>query len=127
MKIRITSIPVDDQEKAIQFYTGKLGFVKKNDVPVGDFRWLTVVSPGEEDGIELLLEPIGFEPARVYQQELHKAGIPYTSFVVEDMAKEQERLLAAGVVFQSEPMKVGDVVMAVIDDTCGNLLQLVQP
>jgi predicted enzyme related to lactoylglutathione lyase len=126
MRIRITSIPVDDQEKALRFYTGKLGFVKKTDIPVGEYRWLTVVSPEEENGVELLLEPMGFEPAKVYQKALFDTGIPYTSFAVEDMQKEKERLEKLGVEFTSPPEKVGTVTIAVINDTCGNLIQLVQ-
>ena len=126
MKIRITSVPVDDQEKALQFYTQKLGFVKKHDVPVGEFRWLTVVSPEEENGVELLLEPMGFAPAKTYQQELFKAGIPYTSFSVDNIAEEAERLQNAGVVFRSKPAQHGPVILAVIEDTCGNLIQLLQ-
>jgi catechol 2,3-dioxygenase-like lactoylglutathione lyase family enzyme len=126
MRIRLTSIPVDNQEKALQFYTEKLGFVKKNDVPVGDFRWLTVVSPEDENGVELLLEPMGFAPAKTYQQELFNAGIPYTSFAVENMEKEAERLESLGVVFHSRPTQHGPVTIAVIEDTCGNLIQLLQ-
>lgn len=126
MKIRITSVPVDNQEKALQFYTEKLGFVKKTDVPAGEYRWLTVVSPDETDGVELLLEPMGFAPAKTYQQALYNAGIPYTSFQVQDMAKEKERLEGLGVVFRSQPANIGPVVIAMIDDTCGNLIQLLQ-
>lgn len=127
MKIRITSVPVDDQEKALQFYTTKLGFVKKHDVPVGEnYRWLTVVSPEEENGVELLLEPMGFAPARIYQKQLFDAGIPYTSFAVDNIAKEAERLENHGVVFRSKPTQHGPVTIAVIEDTCGNLIQLTQ-
>lgn len=127
MRIRITSVQVDDQEKALRFYTEKLGFVKKTDIPVGEYRWLTVVSPEEENGVELLLEPMGFEPAKVNQKALFDAGIPYTSFTVEDMQQEKERLKSLGVEFTSQPEKVGPVTIAVINDTCGNLIQLVQP
>lgn len=127
MRIRLTSIPVSDQDKALKFYTEKLGFIKKQDVPVGDFRWLTVVSPEEENGVELLLEPMGFAPAKTYQQELFKAGIPYTSFAVDNLEKEAERLKNLGVVFHAQPTKHGPVTIAVIDDTCGNLIQLMQP
>jgi catechol 2,3-dioxygenase-like lactoylglutathione lyase family enzyme len=126
MKIRITSILVDDQEKALRFYTEKLGFVKKADVPAGESRWLTLVSPEDKNSVELLLEPMGFEPARVYQKALFDAGIPYTSFTVADMQKEKERLESLGVEFTSQPEKVGPVTIAVINDTCGNLIQLVQ-
>jgi catechol 2,3-dioxygenase-like lactoylglutathione lyase family enzyme len=127
MRIRLTSVPVDDQEKALKFYTEKLGFVKKHDVPLGDFRWLTVVSPEEENGVELLLEPMGFAPAKTYQTELFNAGIPYTSFAVDNMEKEAERLETLGVVFRSKPAQHGPVIIAVIEDTCGNLIQLLQP
>lgn len=126
MKIHLTNVPVDDQEKALRFYTEKLGFVKKTDIPVGEYRWLTVVSPDDEDGVELLLEPMGFEPAKVYQKALFSAGIPYTSFAVVDMQKEKERLEKLAVEFTSQPEKVGPVTIAVIYDTCGNLIQLVQ-
>lgn len=126
MRIHLTSIPVEDQEKAVLFYTEKLGFMKKHDVPVGEYRWLTVVSPEDENGVELLLEPMGFKPAKTYQQELYKAGIPYTSFAVADMQKEKERLEKLGVKFTSEPALVGPVTIAVLDDTCGNLIQLIQ-
>lgn len=126
MRIHITSIPVDDQEKAFRFYTEKLGFVKKTDIPAGEYRWLTVVSPEEENGVELLLEPLGFEPTKVYQKSLLDAGIPYTSFAVTDMQKEKERLESLGIIFTSEPTEVGPVTIAVINDTCGNLVQLIQ-
>lgn len=126
MKIRLTSIPVNDQEKALRFYTEKLGFVKKTDIPAGAYRWLTVVSPEDENGVELLLEPLGFEPAKTYQKALFDAGIPYTSFTVENMQKEKERLEKADVLFTTQPEKVGPVTIAVINDTCGNLIQLIQ-
>lgn len=127
MKIRLTSVPVDDQEKALQFYTNKLGFVKKHDVPVGEsYRWLTVVSPEDENGVELLLEPMGFAPTRTYQKQLFDAGIPYTSFAVDNIEKEAERLENHGVVFRSKPTQHGPVTIAVIEDTCGNLIQLAQ-
>lgn len=126
MKIRITSVPVDDQEKALLFYTETLGFSKKMDVPAGEYRWLTVVSPDDENEVELLLEPMGFPPTKMYQQELYNAGIPFTSFTVDNMQDEYRKLKSRGVVFTSEPEKVGPVIMAVIDDTCGNLIQLVQ-
>lgn len=127
MRIRLTSIPVDDQQKALEFYTEKLGFLKKMDIPMGEFRWLTVVSPEEENGVELLLEPMGFAPAKTYQKALFDAGIPCTSLAVDNMEKEASRLESLGVVFRSQPAPVGPVIMAVIEDTCGNLLQLVQP
>ena len=126
MRIRITSVPVNDQEKALQFYTRKLGFVVKNDISMGDFRWLTVVSPDDPYGVELLLEPLGFAPAKTYQQELFGAGIPYTSFAVENLETEAKRLEEAGVAFRSKPALHGPVMIAVIEDTCGNLIQLLQ-
>jgi predicted enzyme related to lactoylglutathione lyase len=126
MRITITSVPVDDQEKALRFYTEKLGFLKKNDIPIGAHRWLTVVSKEQPDGVELLLEPMGFEPARVYQRELFNAGIPYTMFQVADIEGEHQRLTEAGVHFFSAPQQMGNVIIAVLDDTCGNRIQLVQ-
>jgi catechol 2,3-dioxygenase-like lactoylglutathione lyase family enzyme len=126
IKIHVTSVPVDNQDKALKFYTAKLGFVKKTEVPMGEHKWLTVVSPNEQNGVELLLEPMGFDPARVYQKALKNAGIPYTSFMVEDLSKEYERLIGLGVKFSMEPREMGPVKIAILDDTCGNNIQLVQ-
>jgi catechol 2,3-dioxygenase-like lactoylglutathione lyase family enzyme len=126
MRIHITSVMVNDQEKALKFYTEVLGFVKKVDVPAGGARWLTVVSPEQPDGPELLLEPIGFPPAKTYQKALFDAGIPLTAFEVTDIAKTYEKLVSLGVVFRSKPAKMGPVTIAVFEDTCGNLIQLVQ-
>jgi len=126
IRIHVTSVPVDNQDKALKFYTEKLGFVKKTEVPMGEHRWLTVVSPNEQNGVELLLEPMGFEPARVYQKALKDAGIPYTSFMVADLRKEYERLIGIGVKFSMDPRVMGPVKIAVLDDTCGNNIQLVQ-
>ncbi|HTD95123.1 MAG TPA: VOC family protein [Chitinophagaceae bacterium] len=126
MKIRLTSVMVDDQEKALQFYTTILGFVKKTEVPMGEHRWLTVVSKEEQDGVELLLEPMGFEPARVFQRALFDAGIPLAVFNVDDVAKEYERLKGLGVKFSMPPTKMGPVTLAVLDDTCGNCIQLAE-
>jgi predicted enzyme related to lactoylglutathione lyase len=126
MKIWVTSVMVDDQEKALQFYTQVLGFVKKSDIPMGEHRWLTVVSKEEQLGVELVLEPMAFAPAKVFQQALFEAGIPYTSFQVSDIRKEYDRLLKAGVVFSMPPTQMGAVTMAVFADTCGNNLQIVQ-
>lgn len=117
---------VDDQDKALKFYTEILGFVKKTEVPMGEHKWLTVVSPEERDGVELVLEPMGFPPAAVFQKELFDAGIPWTAFHVEDVQKEYERLKKRGVVFSTEPTAMGPVTIAVFDDTCGNNIQLVQ-
>lgn len=126
IRIHITSVPVDDQEKALKFYTEKLGFIKKTEVPLGEHKWLTVVSASEQNGVELLLEPMAFAPARVYQKELKDAGIPWTSFAVDDLRAEHERLAANGVEFPIEPREMGPVMIAVLDDTCGNNIQLVQ-
>ncbi|SEW51085.1 VOC family protein [Chitinophaga arvensicola] len=126
IRIHVTSVMVDDQEKALQFYTGKLGFIKKTEIPMGEHRWLTVVGPNEQNGVELLLEPMAFGPARVYQQALKDAGIPLTSFMVDNVQQEFERLTAAGVQFTMTPKVMGPVMIAVLDDTCGNNIQLTQ-
>lgn len=126
IKIHVTSVPVDNQDKALKFYTEKLGFIKKTEVPMGENKWLTVVSPKEQNGVELLLEPMGFEPAKVYQKALKDAGVPYTSFMVDDVKKEYERLKGLGVEFSMEPKEVGPVMITTLDDTCGNNIQLVQ-
>lgn len=126
MKIRLTSVMVNDQEKALQFYTNILGFVKKTEIPMGEYKWLTVVSREEQDGVELLLEPIGFAPAGIYQQQLFEAGIPFTAFHVDNIQKEYERLEKLGVVFSMKPTSMGPATLAVFDDTCGNNIQLVQ-
>lgn len=126
IKIHVTSVPVSNQDKALKFYTEKLGFIKKTEVPMGEHKWLTVVSPNEQNGVELLLEPMGFEPARVYQKALKDAGIPYTSFMVADLDNEYERLSSIGVKFSMEPKEMGPVKIAILDDTCGNNIQLAQ-
>jgi catechol 2,3-dioxygenase-like lactoylglutathione lyase family enzyme len=129
MKVKVMGIPVNDQDKALEFYTSKLGFVKKFDVPVGGGnRWLTVVSKEEQDGPEVLLEPSpnNFEPAKIYQQALFEAGIPYTQFSVDDVEQEYERLLKLAVEFSLKPTTMGTVKLAVFNDTCGNNIQLVQ-
>ena len=126
MKIILTSVMVNDQEKALKFYTEVLGFVKKNDIPLGEDRWLTVVSPEGPDDVELLLEPMGFPPARTYQKALFEAGIPLTSFAIDDVQKEYERMKKLGVVFKTAPTKMGPVTIAVFEDTCGNLIQMAQ-
>jgi len=126
MKIKTTSVMVDDQSKALAFYTNTLGFVKKTEIPLGEHRWLTVVSKEEQDGVELLLEPMGFAPARTYQKALFEAGIPLTSFQVEDLDAEYERLTALGVVFSLTPTTMGVVRLAVLEDTCGNHIQIAQ-
>ena len=126
MKIKVTSIMVDDQDKALKFYTEKLGFVKKTDIPLGEHKWLTVVSGEEPDGVELLLEPVGFAPAKVFQKALKDAGIPLTMFNVNDLQSEYERLEKSGVKFSMRPTQMGPATIAVLDDTCGNNIQLVQ-
>ena len=124
MRINVTSVYVDDQAKALAFYTDVLGFVKKNDVPVGEHRWLTVVSPEAPDGVELLLEPNAHPAAQAYQQALVADGIPATSFAVDDVQAEFERLSSRGVTFVQPPTAMGPVTTAVFDDTCGNLIQI---
>lgn len=126
MKIVLTSIFVDDQDKALRFYTEKLGFQKKTEVPLGEARWLTVVAPAEPDGIELLLEPDSHPAVGPFKKALMEDGIPFTSFAVEDVEQEYRRLQAAGVEFTQPPVGMGTVTTAVLDDTCGNLIQLAQ-
>ena len=124
MRINLASVWVDDQEKALRFYTDVLGFVKKTEVPVGEHRWLTVVSPEAPEGVELLLEPDEHPAARPLKEALVADGIPFTSFAVDDVQKEYERLTALGVRFTQEPTQMGPVTTAVLDDTCGNLIQI---
>jgi len=126
MRITLTSLLVDDQEKALKFYTEVLGFVKKTEIPLGEHKWLTVVAKEEQDGVELVLEPIAFEPAKVYQQELFKAGIPLTAFNVDSVDKEYERLASQGVIFSMKPTEMGPTKLAVFSDTCGNNIQIFQ-
>ena len=117
---------VNDQDKALNFYTEILGFVKKTEIPMGAFRWLTVVSKNYPDGVELLLEPMGFEPARVFQKALFDAGIPAASFAVDDIEKEYERMEKLGVIFKMKPTVMGPVTIARLEDGCGNLIQIVK-
>ena len=126
MQIIVTSIFVQDQDKALAFYTETLGFVKKHDVPMGKFRWITLVSPDEQDGPELLLEPNDHPAANEYQKKIFADGIPATMFGVPDIQKEYKRLVENGVKFTMKPTKMGEVTIAVFDDTCGNLIQIVQ-
>ncbi|MCC8243237.1 VOC family protein [Saccharothrix luteola] len=126
MRIHLSSVFVDDQAKALSFYTDVLGFVKKNDVPVGEDRWLTVVSPDDPDGTELLLEPSGHPAVQPYKDALVADGIPATAFAVDDVRAEYDRLRGLGVRFTQEPLEMGPVVTAVLDDTCGNLIQIAQ-
>jgi catechol 2,3-dioxygenase-like lactoylglutathione lyase family enzyme len=124
MRIKVTSVPVDDQDKALRFYTEVLGFAKKTDLPLGEARWLTVVSPEDPDGPELLLEPSDHPAVGPFKQALVSDGIPFTSFAVDDVNAEFERLRALGVRFTQEPAEMGPVTTAVLDDTCGNLIQI---
>lgn len=126
MRIYVTGVFVDNQATAHDFYTDKLGFVVKNDVPVGEHRWLTVVSPDQPDGTELLLEPSDHPAVQPYKAALVADGIPATSFQVDDLEAEYGRLTKLGVAFTQEPMDAGPVRMAVLDDTCGNLVQLIE-
>ena len=126
MKIVVTSVLVDNQDKALEFYTKKLGFVKKTEIPMGEHRWLTVVAPGDPNGTELVLEPDGHPAAKPFKQALVKDGIPFTSFGVEDVHAEYQRLQSAGVGFTQPPVDMGPVITAVLDDTCGNLIQIAQ-
>jgi catechol 2,3-dioxygenase-like lactoylglutathione lyase family enzyme len=126
MKIVITSVFVDDQEKALRFYTDVLGFEKKADIPMGQFRWLTVVSPGDANGVELLLEPDQHPAVGPFKRALVEDGIPVTSFGVDDVQAEFDRLRSAGVHFTQPPAAMGPVTTAVLDDTCGNLIQIAQ-
>jgi catechol 2,3-dioxygenase-like lactoylglutathione lyase family enzyme len=124
MLINLASVLVDDQAKALAFYTDKLGFVKKNDIPLGDARWITVVSPDQPSGPELVLEPDAHPAAGTFKKALVADGIPYTSFAVDDVRTEYERLAALGVTFTQPPIAMGPVTTAVFDDTCGNLIQI---
>jgi catechol 2,3-dioxygenase-like lactoylglutathione lyase family enzyme len=129
MKVKVIGIPVLDQEKALEFYTGKLGFIKKHDVPLSEnSRWLTVVAKEEQDGTEVLLEPAPnhFEPAKIYQRALFEAGIPFTQFNVDSVQEEHDRLVSLGVEFSLKPTEMGTVKFAVFNDTCGNNIQIVE-
>ncbi len=126
MRMYMKSIAVNDQSKALDFYTGKLGFVVKHDIPLGEYRWLTVVSNEDPDGVELGLEPNVHPASRAYQEALMADGIPVSSFSVDDIEAEIARLEAAGVAFTQGPVKAGGARMAVFDDTCGNLIQIVE-
>ncbi len=126
MRIHVTGVFVDDQAKALEFYTTKLGFEKKNDVPVGEYRWLTVVSPEQRDGVELLLEPSNHPAVKPYREAMVNDGIPLASFEVDDIEEECRRLKSLDVNITMEPANVGEVTIAMLDDTCGNLVQLLQ-
>jgi catechol 2,3-dioxygenase-like lactoylglutathione lyase family enzyme len=124
VRINLTSVLVDDQDKALRFYTEVLGFVKKTEVPLGEHRWLTVVSPEAPDGVELVLEPDEHPAAQPFKAALAADGIPFTSFAVDDVQAEFDRLKGLGVTFTQEPTAMGPVTTAVFDDTCGNLIQI---
>ena len=126
MRINVCSVLVDDQDKALKFYTEVLGFVKKTEIPLGEAKWLTVVSPEAPDGVELLLEPDGHPAAKPFKAALVDDGIPFTSFAVTDVHAEHERLQGLGVHFTQQPTEMGPVTTAVFDDTCGNLIQIAQ-
>jgi predicted enzyme related to lactoylglutathione lyase len=126
MRIIVNSIFVEDQDPALAFYTDKLGFIKKHDIPTGKFRWITLASPEDEGGCELLLEPNEHPAAKEYQQKIFSDGIPATMFAVTDIHEEYNRLVEKGVEFTMQPTEMGTITMAVFDDTCGNLIQIVQ-
>jgi len=127
MQLKFMSVYVEDQERALQFYTSVLGFKKMADLPMGAFRWLTVVSPDGIEGVELVLEPVSFEPARAYQKALFAAGIPLVAFITRDIHAEVARLKSLGVHFKGEPSEAGPITTVLFEDTCGNLINLVQP
>ena len=127
MRINLTSVLVDDQAKALAFYTDVLGFTKKTDIPMGEHSWLTVVSPDDPDGVELVLEPDSHPAVAPFKDALVADGIPFTSFAVDDVQKEYERLTGLGVTFTQPPTAMGPVTTAVFDDTCGNLIQIAAP
>jgi catechol 2,3-dioxygenase-like lactoylglutathione lyase family enzyme len=124
MKIKLSSVMVDDQDKALKFYTEVLGFIKEKDIPLGEFKWLTVVSPEGPADIELLLEPNSNPAAKTFQKALFDQGIPLTAFAVDDIQQEYERLKELGVAFRGEPVKMGEATVVAFEDTCGNLIQL---
>ncbi len=128
MQIKIASVMVDDQDKALRFYTEQLGFRKMADIPMGPtYRWLTVVAPEGIEGVELALEPMGFEPARVFQKALYEANIPATAFITTDIEAEARRLRERGVAVRGEPVDMGPIKAVMFEDGCGNLIHLVQP
>ncbi|MHB8904572.1 MAG: VOC family protein [Melioribacteraceae bacterium] len=127
MQLKFISLTVNNQEEALNFYTNVLGFTKMADIPLGEYRWLTVVSPEGIEGVELVLEPLAFEPARVYQKALFDAGIPATAFITNDINAEYDRLKKLGVIFRGKPESMGPITAVTFEDTCGNLINLVQP
>jgi predicted enzyme related to lactoylglutathione lyase len=127
MQLKFVSVMVEDQDRALNFYTSVLGFQKMADIPMGQFRWLTVISPDGIAGVELVLEPMEFPPARIYQKALLDAGIPATALITKDIAADVQRLKSLGVKFRGEPKNMGIITAVVFEDTCGNLINLVQP
>jgi predicted enzyme related to lactoylglutathione lyase len=127
MRINLSGVMVEDQEKALKFYTETLGFIKKTDMAIGEYRWLTVISPDGPEGVELVLEPVGFPPSRDYQKALYSAGIPLTAFLSNDVQAEYKQLKARGVIFRGEPKAMGAITSVLFEDSCGNLINLVQP
>ncbi len=127
MQLKFVSVMVRDQETALRFYTDVLGFEKMADLPIGEFRWLTVTSPDGIAGVELVLEPLGFPPAREYQQAMFEAGIPALALITRDIQADYDRLTKLGVQFRGEPQNMGVITAATFEDTCGNLINLVQP
>ena len=127
MQLKFISVMVEDQDRALDFYTSVLGFEKMADIPMGQYRWLTVTSPDGIEGVELVLEPMAFPPSRGYQKALFEAGIPATALITRDIAADVQRLKARGVVFRGEPANMGVITAVVFEDTCGNLINLVQP
>lgn len=127
MQLKFISLFVQDQEKALKFFTGVLQFKKSSDIPMGEYRWLTVVSPEGMEGVELVLEPLAFEPARVFQKALFDAGVPANAFLTSNLMEEFTRLKAQGVVFHGEPLSQDGITSILFEDTCGNLINLVQP
>ena len=127
MQLKFVSVMVDNQDKALAFYTSVLGFENMADIPMGEYRWLTVISPDGIAGVELVLEPMGFPPARVYQKAMFDAGVPAIALITKDIAADFKRLQARGVQFRGEPKSMGPITAVVFEDTCGNLINLVQP
>jgi catechol 2,3-dioxygenase-like lactoylglutathione lyase family enzyme len=127
MQLKFLSVPVADQDAVLRFYTDVLGFTKMADLPMGRSRWLTVVSPDGIEGVELVLEPLGFPPAKVYQKALFDAGIPAIALISQDIHADYERLKSRGVIFRGEPQDAGLITTVLFEDTCGNLINLVQP
>ena len=127
MQLKFMSVMVEDQDNALRFYTSVLGFEKVSDIPMGPFRWLTVSSPDGVQGAELVLEPMGFPPSRAYQKAMFEGGIPALALITNDVAADFKRLKAAGIKFRGEPASMGPITAVTFEDTCGNLINLVQP